>query len=272
MTEENSIKYLLDNISGTSENVIINFSNFQLVQNMLDNTFYIIYNLATKVSNFNQMLSMLNGTNIDNENIIITINNKFISFANSNNKLFFTDGHKPEIRYRNRNFNVNMTMVNDKYLYNVLYDGNKIAEVNYTKSDVLLNSVFFDNIYLENIKNVFEQYQKLRIYPDGVIVDINGNMNKSDVISFVFKNDIIDKSNNDYIVQVNHYLEGSYSKEMYLYLNFSNGKAHIVEVEQSENVDVINNNVSNQSEEFFNQSFLGKRLPSSYIPLPHKKR
>lgn len=274
MSEKSSIEYLMNNIYNNGKgNVITIFPKFQIIQGIKNETFYIVFDIINKSKNVNEILSNIKN---DEESIIISININRILITDNINKVIFIDGdNKPQISSKNNNLRVTIKRNKDTYVYYIFYKSDKIAEISYTSYDLLLNSVFFDNIYLENIKNIDEQYQKLRVYPDDVIVNLEGNVNMSNVISFILTNYIVRKYDSDideyYVIQMNHYIEGFYAKKIYLYLKFlTNRKAEIIRVQEIEEMDVIKNNINTQNDNI--GSFLGKRPYNSNIPLPQNKR
>lgn len=274
MSEKSSIEYLMNNIYNNGKgNVITIFPKFQIIQGIKNETFYIVFDIINKSKNVNEILSNIKN---DEESIIISININRILITDNINKVIFIDGdNKPQISSKNNNLRVTIKRNKDTYVYYIFYKSDKIAEISYTSYDLLLNSVFFDNIYLENIKDIDEQYQKLRVYPDDVIVNLEGNVNMSNVISFILTNYIVRKYDSDideyYVIQMNHYIEGFYAKKIYLYLKFlTNRKAEIIRVQEIEEMDVIKNNINTQNDNI--GSFLGKRPYNSNIPLPQNKR
>jgi hypothetical protein len=268
MSEEKSIEYITDNLYYNKDNeVIVNFPNFQLIQNTIEKTFHINFYMNKR-------------------NIIVFIENNSIKISDQQNNILFIDGEtEPNINFINDNLQISEYYIenaldyrNNVKKYIVNYKGYKIAEINLTINNFLLNSVFFGNIYLENIKLINEQYQKLRIYPDNVTVNINGISSKDDVISFIFTNhiikkyDSIDELDNYYLVQMNHYFNGFYAKKIYLYFNFSrDGTANLIETDEATGVDAIRNNLIEQ-EDMQKSNVLGKRSRYSDEPLTYNKR
>jgi hypothetical protein len=280
MSEENSIDYLLHNIYNRLDNVVTDFPKFRVVQNVVNNRFLIVSNISDTEQYNPKIFNDRGGPKVfynvkenDDEGIIIVISLNSISIKTNKCEIKFEDGKSIPWIDRNNLFDIKKrVLINNTVLYTVYHKEVKIAEVNFLHK-ILLNSTYFDNIYLENIRSIDEQYQKLRVYPEDVIVDIDGNINKSDVISFIFTKNIISKTVTDnylnqyYLIQMNHYFDGSYAKQFYIYLKFLNKKAIIVKTNIIEDIDTIVNNISNENKDIVKESFLGKRAYNSYIPL-----
>lgn len=95
---------------------------------------------------------------------------------------------------------------NDKvFKYVVICDSTIIATVYYNKEGKLLNSIIYDNTYIERFEYFEQSYQRIHIYPENVTIDILGNTSIPNVRSFVFITKFLDYKN---VLQV-------YPKEFY---------------------------------------------------------
>lgn len=247
MNFEQNINFLKEISRTTADSFIIDLSNLNITH-YIEGKYFIINNF------------------IDNDPISIKITQNEIAILI--NKHFIYQFTHANVNVNNNVSNdilINRTLNNDSlYVYTLSYKNQNIAHVYYTKNGILLNSIFYNHIYLENYNSIIEQYHKLRIYPNDVIVDINGSLNKQNVTSIILTNSFVKYYEHElnigtYLVQIIEYTNMMFGYLYELFVVFNSGSFNIVDIDEHPTTELIRNNLdtSEDDDDFFT---LGKRF------------
>lgn len=219
-----------------NEYLEILFSNYQLFQH---------FNKSFKI-NYNY-----NGDNIqiymDEEKIEIHDGRAMYTFLNNDSNPIMELNH-------NNKFRLLSHMQDRMYSHNLSYKNTNndtnisIANIYYSSNgNFMLNSIFLNHIYLENYSSEDENYHKLRVFPDNIHIDINGDRNKQMASSIIFTNQfnydpIIDVY--DYVLEVMNYKNNLSGYLLRLHLNFDDYKYQVVSLDNLTYTDVIENSTT----------------------------